>query len=205
MIITAIIVIATIIIFEGNSREVGKNPSVLRTRVRHISSSRISASKLQKWFSMDFFQNRSFLSLNKSQTKYLRVHINQCIIEHTLQRFPTCETLFKPAKPVKSICNRFQIVSLSGSMSATCSVYYTFIESVRPKSAIWFGHQTKPKGSVLSLFRFIQIELHKVQEKSIVYLFELDSEASFTCTFYTFMFYHLERYTLCYQFYSLLT
>ena len=36
MIITAIIVIAIIIIFEGNSREVGKNPSVLRTRVGHI-------------------------------------------------------------------------------------------------------------------------------------------------------------------------
>ena len=69
-IITAIIVI--VIIFEGNSREVEKNPSVLRTRVGHISSSGISASKLQKWFSKDFFQNHSFLSLNKSQTKYLR-------------------------------------------------------------------------------------------------------------------------------------
>ena len=69
MIITAIIVI---IIFEGNSRELGKNPSVLRTRVGHISSSGISASKLQKWFSKDFFQNHSFLPLNKSQTKYLR-------------------------------------------------------------------------------------------------------------------------------------
>lgn len=67
MIITAIIVIVIIIIFEGNSREVGQNLSVLRTRVGHISSSGISASKLQKWFSKDFF-SKSFISSSKQVT-----------------------------------------------------------------------------------------------------------------------------------------
>ena len=69
-IITAIIIIIIVIsIFERNSRKVGKKIRVfLQTRVGHISQvlQSLNGSFVQ------IFQNNLFLSLNKSQTKYLR-------------------------------------------------------------------------------------------------------------------------------------